>query len=259
MFGLVVRKLLGCTRRTPPRRGVAARAASPGRATDPGPAAARLAAGGPTPPRAATPTRCAGSAPPPRTAAAAAAPACSSGSAPAAAAGSWSRWRSGCGTSPSPTGTRPAPARPPEAPVQQQVAGPHARLGRLPQQVADDVAQGLALADVGQGHGKALALADDVGGGVGVEVAGATLGRAAVDLVGVVPGAAVVGDQVQVDGEGPPAAAQGVRQVALQGAVEAALQLVDLGEGGQEGVVGGLVAGGVEQGLAGGPQRGNAG
>src|SRR5207248_3245114 len=156
---------------------------------------------------------------------------------------------------PAGSGSRP----PPEAPVQQQVAGPHARLGGLPQQVADHVAQRLALADVGQGHGEALALADDVGGGVGVEVAGAALGRAAVDLVRVVPVAAVVGDQVQVDGDRLPTAAQGVGQVALQGAVEAALQLVARREGSQEGVVGGLVAGGVEQGLAGGPQGGDAG
>src|SRR6478752_5135119 len=46
----------------------------------------------------------------------------------------------------------------------------HRAAAGLPQQIADDVAQGLALADVGQGHGEALALADDVGGGVGVEV-----------------------------------------------------------------------------------------
>src|SRR5262245_64087602 len=92
-----------------------------------------------------------------------------------------------------------------------------------------------------------------------MEVAGAALGRAAVDLVLVVQVAAVVVDPVQVDGQRLPAAAQGVGQVALQGAVEAALQLTDRGEGSQEGVVGGLVAGGVEQGLAGGPQRGDAG
>jgi hypothetical protein len=61
-----------------------------------------------------------------------------------------------------------------------------------------------------------------------VEGAGAALGRAAVDLVLVVPVAAVVGDQVQVDGQRLPAAAQGVRQVALQGAVEAAQQFTDL-------------------------------
>src|SRR2546430_2998683 len=98
MLGLGVRHLLGRTRPTPPRRGVAARAASPGRATGPGPDAGRPAAGGPTPPSVATPTRYAGSTPPPHTAAATAAPACSFLSAPAAIAGSWSRWRSDRGT-----------------------------------------------------------------------------------------------------------------------------------------------------------------
>src|SRR5436190_15287465 len=112
MLGLGVRHVLGHTRPTPPRPGVAARAASPGTATDPGPGAARPGAGGPTPPSAATPTHYAGSAPPPRTAAATAAPACSSLSAPAATAGSWSRWRTDGGTSPSPIGTTTAPARP---------------------------------------------------------------------------------------------------------------------------------------------------
>ena len=66
---------------------------------------------------------------------------------------------------------------------------------------------------------------DEVGGGVGVEVAGAALGLAAVDLAGADQRQAVVGDQGQVDGQALAAAAQGRRQVGGQGAVEAALQL----------------------------------
>ena len=114
------------------------------------------------------------------------------------------------------------------------------------------------MRDAGQGHGEAQALADDVGGGVGVEVGGAALGLAAVDLVGVVQGLAVVGDEGQVDGQRLAAAAQGLGQVALQGAVEAALQFGEGGQGGQQGIVGGGVGGGVAQGGAGGGQRGDA-
>jgi len=68
-----------------------------------------------------------------------------------------------------------------------------------------------------------LALADDVGGGVGVEVRRAALGLAAEDLAEVAEWLAVVGREGEIDGEGLAAATQGVRQVALQGAVEAAL------------------------------------
>src|SRR5205807_1069159 len=73
--------------------------------------------------------------------------------------------------------------------------------------------------------GKAQATANDIGGGIGVEGAGAALGLAAVNLLQVVQGQAVVGDQVQVDGQGLPAAPQSLGQVALQGAIDAALQL----------------------------------
>jgi hypothetical protein len=61
----------------------------------------------------------------------------------------------------------------------------------------DDLFQGLALADVGQGDGEAAALADDVDRGIGMEVAGAVLGLGAVDFVGIVQVVAVVGDQVE--------------------------------------------------------------
>ena len=85
-----------------------------------------------------------------------------------------------------------------------------------------------------------------------MEVAGAALGLAAVDLAGVLQGLAVVGDQGQVDGQGLAAPAEGLGQVALQGAVEAALQLVDSRGGWPAGRVRGGVGGGVAQGGTGG-------
>jgi len=57
-----------------------------------------------------------------------------------------------------------------------------------------------------------------------VEVGGALLGLASVDLTGIVLGLAVVGDKDEVDGQGLPAAAEGLGQVTLSGAVEAPLQ-----------------------------------
>src|SRR5207248_516254 len=90
--------------------------------------------------------------------------------------------------------------------------------------------------------------------GIGVEVAGTVAGLAAVDLVGVAQGLAVVGHELQVDGQGLSAAAEGLGQVALQGAVEAALQLRDRGQGSQQGIVGGRIGGRSPQGSAGGGQ-----
>ena len=88
-----------------------------------------------------------------------------------------------------------------EAAIQQQQPGPDADARRLAEQALDHVLERLALAHAGQGHGEPLPVADDIGGGVGVEVAGAALGLAAVDLVDVAEGLAVVGDQGQVDGQ----------------------------------------------------------
>ena len=65
-----------------------------------------------------------------------------------------------------------------------------------------DVGQRFALEHVGQRQGKALAFADDIGGGIGVEMAGATLGLAAVNLDGVQERLSMVGDEHQVDGQG---------------------------------------------------------
>jgi hypothetical protein len=59
----------------------------------------------------------------------------------------------------------------------------------------------------GEGDGEASALLDDVGGGIGVEVAGAALGPAAVDLLRAVQGLAVVGDEHEVGGQRLTAAA----------------------------------------------------
>src|SRR5206468_5345188 len=100
------------------------------------------------------------------------------------------------------------------------------------------------------------ALAEDVGGRVGMEVAGAALGVAAVDLRGVMQRLAVVGDEGEVDGQGLALAAQRLGQVAVQGAVEAALQLGEGGPAGQQGVVGGGVGGRVAQGGTGRGQGG---
>src|SRR5262249_57716733 len=82
-----------------------------------------------------------------------------------------------------------------EAPVQKQVTRPHAGPGRLAEQLADYLFEGLALGDTSQGYGEALAVADDVGGGVGVEVAGAGAGFGGGDLGGGRAGGGGGGDQ----------------------------------------------------------------
>src|SRR5262249_60705631 len=73
----------------------------------------------------------------------------------------------------------------------------------------------------------------------------------------VVQGLAVVGDQVQVDGQRLPAAAQGRGQVPLQGPVDAALQFGQRGQRGQQGVVGRRVGGGRAEGGTGGGEGRN--
>jgi len=85
-----------------------------------------------------------------------------------------------------------------------------------------------------------------------MEVAGAALGLAAVDLAGVLQRFAGVGDEDEVDGQGLPAAAEGLGEVALQGPVEAALQLGAVGEGGHQGGVQGGVGRGIAEGGTGG-------
>ena len=129
---------------------------------------------------------------------------------------------------------------------------------RLPQQPLEHLRQRLGPLDPGQSDGEALALVDDVGGSVGVEVSGAALGLAAVDLVLAVQRLAVVGDQGQVAGQRLAPLLQALGQVGPQTAVEAALQLGIRGQGGQQGVVGGTVRGGVTQAGTGGGQRTDA-
>src|SRR5207248_9906867 len=97
-----------------------------------------------------------------------------------------------------------------------------------------------------------------VGGGVGVEVTGAAPGLGAVDLLEVAQRLAVVGDQDQVHGQGLALAAQGLGQVALEGAVDAAWQFGKGRQGGQQGIVGGGVRRGIKQGSTGGGQGSDA-
>jgi hypothetical protein len=65
----------------------------------------------------------------------------------------------------------------------------------------------------------------------------------------------VVRDEYQVGGQRLAASAEGVGQVSLQSAVEASLQLGVVGEGGEQGVVGGRVGGAIAEGGAGSGQR----
>ena len=69
---------------------------------------------------------------------------------------------------------------------------------------------------------------------------------------------AVVGDESEVDGQRLAASAEGVRQIALQGAVEAALQFGVVGECGEQCIVGGGVGGRVAEGVTGGGQGDDA-
>ena len=85
------------------------------------------------------------------------------------------------------------------------------------------------------------------------------LGLAAVDLVEVAEGLAVVGDQGQVDGQPLAVLAQRLGQVPGQGGVEPPLQGGVVGQGGQQGLAGRLVGGGVAEAPAGVGQRGDPG
>ncbi len=109
----------------------------------------------------------------------------------------------------------------------------------------------LALVHHGEGEGVALAAVVDVGGGVGVEVAGAALGLAAVDLGLVAHGLAVVGDQGQVHGHALGPAAQVAGHVVAEAAVEASEQLVAHGDPGEPGLADGLARGGRGEGEGG--------
>src|SRR6476646_7264568 len=92
--------------------------------------------------------------------------------------------------------------------VQQQQFGSNTRLAGPAEQALENVAQRLALADIAQSERHALAVLDQVGGGVGVEVRGAALGLAAVEFVGLVKRLTVVRQQRQIDGQVVSAALQ---------------------------------------------------
>src|SRR5205085_10185504 len=111
-----------------------------------------------------------------------------------------------------------------------------------------------AAVDGGQRQGQALAAVVDVGGGVGVEVAGARAGLRAVDLQLGVQRQPVVGDQDQVDGHLLRPAEQPARRLHRQGAVQPP-QAVAFGlERLEGGPADGVAAGGGGQRPAGGGQ-----
>ena len=88
----------------------------------------------------------------------------------------------------------------PETPVHQHHPHADAQQAQPPEQAPQDILHLLAALDQGQRQGVALAAIVDVGGGVGVEVAGPALGLRAVDLQLGVQRQPVVRDQDQVDG-----------------------------------------------------------
>ena len=107
----------------------------------------------------------------------------------------------------------------PEPPVQQGHTAADAEGGQPAEQPLEHLGHLLAALDHGQRQGEALTPVVDVGGGIGVEVAGAALGLGAVDLQLGVERQAVVGDQHQVDGYLLGAAEQPSGHVHRQGAV----------------------------------------
>ena len=126
------------------------------------------------------------------------------------------------------------------------------------QQPLDDLLEGLTALHPGERHRETQALADDVGGGVGVEGAGAAFSLAAIDFGFVVQGLAVVGNQVKVDGYRLATPLQRLGQIALECAVDASLEFVRFGEGGEQGVVDGAVGRGIAESGAGGGEGGDA-
>ena len=92
-----------------------------------------------------------------------------------------------------------------------------------------------------------------------MEMAGAALGLAAVDLGRVAEGLAVVGDQGQVDGQSLGVLAERLGQVSSQRGVELSLEGGVVGQGGQQRLACRLVGGGVAQALAGVGEGGHPG
>jgi hypothetical protein len=99
-------------------------------------------------------------------------------------------------------------------------------------------------------HPPVLPVAHHIGGGVGVEVAGAALGLAAADLVEVAERLAMVGDQCQVNGQPLEVRAQRLGRVPGQRGIELLLQLGVAGQGRQQGLARRLVGRGVAEALA---------
>ena len=112
---------------------------------------------------------------------------------------------------------------------------------------------GSSCAHHAHGQGETPALAYEIGRRVGVMVVRGRLLLALVHVVVVGVGPAIVRQQRQVDGHRVKATAAPDRfgQGRGQGLVEAALQFDALGQGSLQGVVDGLVRGGLEQGTAG--------
>src|SRR5262249_54060700 len=146
-----------------------------------------------------------------------------------------------------------------EAAVQQQDTRADAQPPAAAQQALEDLFEVFAFGHGGQRQGDPLTAQGQVHGGVGVEVAGAVAGLAAVDLGAASQGQAVVGDQRQVDGQPLPTPAQPTGQAVGQGGVEAALQFVPVRQPVAQGQPRGLGRGGAEQAPAGGGQGGQPG
>ncbi len=119
----------------------------------------------------------------------------------------------------------------------------------------DDL-QVLTLLDPRQRHGEPLALADQVQAGVGMEMAGAGLGLTAVDLLEVVCGLAMIGDQGQVDGQPLPAPPQLGGQAGPQRPVDAPLQLGVIRQRGVQRIVNRLLRRRILQAVTSGGNRG---
>src|SRR5271154_7576960 len=95
-----------------------------------------------------------------------------------------------------------------------------------------------------------------------MEMAGAALGLAAIDFLGIGLGLTVIGNESQVDGHpqalAPARVSEDARQRRRQGTTDAALQLGERGQGGAQGFVQRVVAGRIAESPAGGGNRGQA-
>jgi hypothetical protein len=111
----------------------------------------------------------------------------------------------------------------------------------------------------GNRQSKTPTFANHVNRRIRMEMTGTTFGLTPVNLVGIFERFPMIRDQDQIDSQGLGTAAQTTRQTVGEGAVDPALQFVDVGQGSRQGIPDGLVGGGLEQGRAGGGQGGDAG